>query len=64
MHALLAAGDRQQLPVQRHIPVPSPGRPGERLAEGRAMSVTFGVSQRPIHVKNEGRERHFLYIIK
>ena len=38
--------------------------PGERLAEGRAMSVTFGVSQRPIHVKNEGRERHFLYIIK
>ena len=50
---LLAPGDRQQVPVQRHVPHPIEPRLGERPVESHAVPVALAVGERAVHVEDE-----------
>ena len=50
-HPLLAAGDGEQLAVQRDIPVPVETGVPEGLVEGGAMTVALGVGKRAVDVE-------------
>ena len=51
--ALLAAGDGEQLAVERLVPVPVEAGLAEGGIEGRAMAVALGVGERAVDVENQ-----------
>ena len=56
-HALLAAGDGEELAVEIHIPMPVQAGLGEGGIEGRPVTVTLGIGQGSIDIEQECRER-------
>ena len=51
---LLATGRSQQLTIQGDIPVPVEAKLTEGRIKGRAMTITLGIGQRTVHIKNQG----------
>ena len=56
--AFLAAGDAQQIAVERRIPVPRQAFVGEGPVEGRQVAVALGFGERAVHVPDQRLERH------
>jgi hypothetical protein len=54
--AFAAAGDDQQLTVVRHAPAPRNAVRLERLIEGDAMPIAFGLGDGAVHVPEDGLE--------